>query len=112
MIDYKKLKKIFSNNTEVMEQVMHGLILTAHEKAPALKRYYSSSKWNELEETLKFIKSAYQHVGTDSLNKTLNDLTLLIAERQRTERLDTVINDMGMMSRSMIQDIEYYLSKN
>ena len=91
---------------------MHGLILTAHEKAPALKRYYLSEKWNELEETLKFIKSAYQHVGTDSLNRILDDLTSLIGSRKKTEQLDLVINDMGMMSRSMIQDIEFYLSKN
>jgi hypothetical protein len=109
VIDYKKLKKIFSNNTDVMEQVMHGLIVTAHQKAPDLERFYKESRWAELKDTVLFIQSAYQHVATDILKKSIIKLSDLVEREEYSSELGNEIANMKVMSRNMISDIEYYL---
>ena len=110
VIDFKKLKKIFSNNTDVMEQVMHGLIVTAHQKAPDLERYYKEARWSDLKETAAFIQSAYQHVGTDVLKKSISNLSNLIGQEEFSTELGLEISNIKVLSKNIIQDIEYYLS--
>lgn len=110
VIDFKKLKKIFSNNTDVMEQVMHGLIVTAHQKAPDLERFYKEGRWTELKKTAEFIQSAYQHVATDLLKDTISKLNELINKEEISPELGREITKMKSLSRNMIQDIEYYLA--
>ena len=109
VIDFKKLKKIFSNNTNVMEQVMHGLIVTAHQKAPDLERYYKEARWSDLKETAAFIQSAYQHVATDVLKKSIANLGNLIDQEEFSAELGEEISNIKTMSKNMIQDIEHYL---
>jgi len=110
VIDFKKLKKIFSNNTEVMEKVMHGLIVTAHQKAPDLERFYKEARWSDLKETATFIESAYQHIATDVLKKSISKLTALIEQEEFSTELGLEISNMKVLSKYMIQDIEHYLS--
>jgi|GEM_PF-5175641 len=110
VIDFKKLKKIFSNNTDIMEQVMHGLIVTAHQKAPDLERYYTSGRWEELKDTILFIQSAYQHVATDLLKDSISKLVDLINQKEFSAQLGGEIEKMKRLSKNMIQDIEYYLA--
>lgn len=110
IIDYKKLKKIFSNNREIMEQVMLGLILTAHEKAPALRRHYNAGEWGQLSDTIMFIISAYQHVATKELSEVLGVLSVLIQSQTKSVDLEDKINHVVNLSSNMIQDIEYYLA--
>lgn len=111
VIDFKKLKKIFSNNTNVMEQVMHGLIVTAHQKAPDLEKYYKEARWAELKDTAMFIQSAYQHVATDLLKDSIIKLSKLIDREEFSSELGDEISKMKVLSRNMIQDIEYYLAQ-
>lgn len=110
VIDFKKLKKIFSNNSDIMEQVMHGLIVTAHQKAPDLERFYKSGRWEELNETILFIQSAYQHVATDLLKDSISKLVNLVGQKESSPQLGEEIEKMKTFSRNMIQDIEYYLA--
>jgi hypothetical protein len=110
VIDFKKLKKIFSNKSDVMEQVMHGLIVTAHQKAPDLERYYKSGRWQELNDTILFIQSAYQHVATEVLKESISKLAKMVREKEFSVQLGEEIEKMKMLSRNMIQDIEYYLA--
>lgn len=111
IIDYNKLKKTFSNNREVMEQVMQGLILTAHEKAPALKRYYVVENWKELNNTIRFIQSAFKHVSTDRLDKVLDRLYQLEERKKSSKELNEAIKEIVDLSSNIIQDIEYYLAE-
>ncbi len=110
VIDFKKLKNIFSNNKGVMEQVMHGLIITAHQKAPDLERFYKAGRWDELKETITFIQSAYQHVATDLLKDSIYKLRELISSEEFSTELGREIVKMQTLSKNMIQDIEYYLA--
>lgn len=110
IVDFKRLKIIFSNNREVMEQVMHGLILTAHEKAPALQRYYKSENWDKAIETIGFVKSAYKHIATEDLQNKLVLLEKLLESREETEELSLAINEFVGLASIIIQDIEYYLT--
>ena len=109
-IDFKKLKKIFSDNRNVMEQVMHGLIVTAHQKAPDLERFYNAGRWKELKDCTNFIESAYQHVGTDLLKNTVQNLSELVKKEETSVELENEISNLRTLSTVMIQDIEYYLA--
>jgi uncharacterized FAD-dependent dehydrogenase len=110
VIDFKKLKKIFSNNTDIMEQVMHGLIVTAHQKAPDLERFYKAGRWKELKDSTAFIESAYQHVGTDLLKNTVKNLSRLVEKEESSLDLENEIAKLKTLSSVMIKDIEYYLA--
>ena len=112
LVDYKKLKKIFSDNRNVMEQVMMGLIVTAHEKAPALKRFYAAQDWDRLVETSGFIESAYKHIATKQLIDTVTDLQDHVSKRNTSHELESAIDHTVELSKHIIRDIEYYLSEN
>ncbi|MDH5366057.1 MAG: hypothetical protein OEW67_03665 [Cyclobacteriaceae bacterium] len=109
IIDYRKLKETFSNNRKEMEQVMQGLILTAHEKTPALKRYYVVENWEELNNTIRFIQSVFKHVSTERLDEVLNRLYKLEERKKTSKELNDAIEEIADLSSNIIQDIEYYL---
>jgi len=111
VIDFKKIKHIFSNNTDVMQQVMHGLIITAHQKVPDLDRYYKLAKWDDLEESLSFIHSAYHHVAATIIQETLSKISELVKRRQYSSELRKEIANLNALSKIMIADIEGYLTK-
>lgn len=110
-VDFKSLKKIFSDNREVMEQVMLGLILTAHEKAPDLKRNCKNEDWDKASETIAFIKSAYKHISTVELLDQLKRLEELIDIKQTTKELQFELDNFGKIASLIIQDIEFYLAE-
>ena len=109
LVDLKKLRKIFSDNKEVMEQVMMGLILAVHDKAPALKRYYENNDWDNLEKTSRFLETSYMHVASPELIQVIEQLRLLVGKKERSEEIEKAISEMIYMAGYIVKDIEYYL---
>ena len=110
IIDYKKLRSIFSSNASALEQVMMGLLLTAHEKVPALKRYYANEDWDNVVQVVQFMKSAYKHIATADLIRKIENLEELANEREVSDQLQIAIDQFFKISQFMIKDIEDYLA--
>ncbi|MDH5474061.1 MAG: hypothetical protein OEX22_00065 [Cyclobacteriaceae bacterium] len=111
IVDYDKIKNIFSDNKEMMEQVMLGLLLTAHEKAPALKRYYINRDWEGMTDAINFIQSAFNDIASSQLVEVLDRLKELSENKVDSDELNNLIKEVVQMASYLVIDLEYYLSK-
>ena len=109
-IDYKKVKSLFPDKREVKEQIMLGLILTAHEKAPSLKQFYVNNDWDRLHDTMKHIVSAYEQIGTQELTDVLQKTQTIISKNKKSLELENQIHLLSILSNQIIHDIQHYLN--